>query len=151
MVLQEGTRVIIRPDLIGHETYGGVYFNPKMKCYCGKIATIDYGFGNDQYRLRGDDGISQWIFSMEMFSFPMEGDEFYKLAQYPHRVASEEEANCMGNSSLFELSTDIFGVGKAGDKIKTVIIGGRTWLSEDYLPMNGILSDNEGKEYKEEE
>lgn len=151
MVLQEGQKVVIRSDLIGGETYGGVYFNPEMKRYCGKVATIYYGWGNDQYRLRGDNGIDQWVFTTEMLSFSMEGDEFYKLTEYPHRVASKEEANCMGSSSFFELSTDLFGVGKAGDRIKTVIIGGNTWLSEEYLPMNGILSDNEGKEYKEEE
>lgn len=152
MVLQEGTRVIIRPDLIGSKTYGGVYFNPLMRRFCGCIAEIcGREFYRNEYRLTGINGIGEWVFSAEMFyPISMEGSEFYKLDKYPHRVASEEEANCMGNSSLFELSIDLFGVGKAGDRIKTVVIGGATWLSEEYLPMNGILSDNEGKEYKEE-
>jgi len=153
MVLQEGQKVVIRSDLIGGETYGGVYFNPSMRRFCGCIAEIyGRGFYRNEYRLTGINGIGEWVFSTEMLCpMTMEGSEFYKLDKYPHRVASKEEANCMGSSSFFELSTDLFGVGKAGDRIKTVIIGGNTWLSEEYLPMNGILSDNEGKEYKEEE
>ena len=146
-----GTVVIIRPDLIGDETYGGIYFNSEMERFCGLSATVErYSFG--EYRLSGIDGIGEWIFSEEMLiNLSMEGDEFYKLGNYPHHVASEEEANCKGNSLIFELLTDIFGVGKSGDKIRAVVIGDNIWLAEDYLPMVGILSKYEGKEYKEEE
>lgn len=146
-----GTVVIIRPDLIGDKTYGGVYFDPEMKRFCGSSAVVEYSLCGD-YRLSGIAGIGEWVFSEEMLTnLSMEGDEFYKLSNYPHHVASEEEANCKGNSLVFELLTDIFGVGKSGDKIKTVVIGDNIWLAEDYLPMVGILSKYEGKEYKEEE
>ena len=66
-MMEEGTTVKVREDLIPNEPYGGVRFAAMMKEYCGKTAVIldvERGWRIPRYRLNIDDGQFNWTQEM---------------------------------------------------------------------------------------
>lgn len=66
-MMEEGTTVKVREDLIPNESYGGVRFAAMMKEYCGKTAIIsgvERGWRIPHYRLNIDEGQFHWTEEM---------------------------------------------------------------------------------------
>lgn len=66
-MMEEGTTVKVREDLIPNESYGGVRFTAMMKEYCGKTAIIsgvERGWRIPHYRLNIDEGQFHWTEEM---------------------------------------------------------------------------------------
>lgn len=113
----------VKTGLIGGRIYGGTYFNRLMEKYIGGIILIEnvinYGEGT-KYEFSG------WHFTDEMLE-PIEDED---LSEYKIQA---------------RLLTDIYNVGKTGDIINTITLGGFLYLDTEYLPMLGILSANEAE------
>lgn len=66
--LNIGDKVKVRSDLKCGKYYGGLYFNPEMKFYKGKIVTISENYGefyDGRFEIEEDDG--EWHWDKEMF------------------------------------------------------------------------------------
>ena len=66
-MMEIGTTVRVREDLIANESYGGVRFAAAMQEFCGKIAIIgdvERGWRVPHYRLTIDEGQFHWTEEM---------------------------------------------------------------------------------------
>lgn len=148
-------RVRVREDLVVGEWYEGTFFNPDMEKYRGLEAQIIGDDLSGGFYLDLPDGrLWQWNLTMvEILELPKGYYGFNFENAFPFPIKLEEGEISLqglrvdkivpGKPLKIKLRRELYGVGKIGDIIDGIQIGGSVYLSSKYLPICGELSYKE--------